>query len=141
VDTLLDDVALLRLKAEGVERGNENSSLTFKAHNKLTLLEAEFRQLQEVSDGKSVAALPLMSLQSSIVAIKEAIKENVLPELAASVAYPIVEKVEDLKALLVETQAFDRKVEELRVEFEALKRLIDQLDGLREATPAPELAG
>jgi len=137
VDTLLDDVALLKLKAEGVERGNENSSLTFKAHNKLTLLEAEFRQLQEVSDGKSVAALPLMSLQSSIVAIKE----NVLPELAASVAYPIVEKVEDLKALLVETQAFDRKVEELRVEFEALKRLIDQLDSLREATPAPELAG
>ena len=130
VDTLLDDVELLRLKAESVEKGNENSSLTFRAHNKLTMLEVEFQQLRTMSEKKSVATLPIMSLQNSI----NVIRVQVLPGLRLSVEYPIVEKVEELKGLLVSTQEFDRKVEELRVEFEALKKLMEQLDGKKGTT-------
>ena len=68
--------------------------------------------------------LPLLVLQNSI----NQIREHVLPELRDAIDYPVAAKVEDLKLLLVETKVFDKNVDELRNEFEALKTLMDQLD-------------
>ena len=68
--------------------------------------------------------LPLLVLQNSI----DQIREHVLPELRDAIDYPVAAKVEDLKLLLVETKVFDKNVDELRNEFEALKTLMDQLD-------------
>ncbi len=51
-----------------------------------------------------------------------------MPELRDAIDYPVAAKVEDLKLLLVETKVFDKNVDELRNEFEALKTLMDQLD-------------
>ena len=68
--------------------------------------------------------LPLLVLQNSI----NQIREHVLPELRDAIDYPVAAKVEDLKLLLVETKIFDKNVDELRNEFEALKTLMDQLD-------------
>jgi len=136
VDTLLDDLELLHLKTEGIENGNENSSLlTFKAHNKLTMLEAELKRLKTVSEEKNTATLPILSLQKSI----NTIRNEVIPDLKASAEYPIVEKVEELKGLLVQTQEFDKKVEELRMEFEALKKLMEQLDAKKGMTTDDEV--
>lgn len=125
VDTLLDDIELLFGVARGIENGNKDSSLTFKAHNKLTGLEKQFMDLKSLKEKKLESSpLPLLSLQNSI----NGIKEGVLPELRDAIDYPIVEKIEDLKLLLKETQVFDKNVDALRNEFEALKTLMDQLD-------------
>ena len=123
VDTLLDDLDILYLTADSIQNGNKNSSLTFKAHNKVALLEKQFNELNELKDSTESSQLPLQSLQATI----NDIKDRVMPELEDLVSYPIDEKLANLEELLVETEAFDKNVAELRDDFEILEQLITQL--------------
>ena len=124
VDTLLDDVELLILKVHGIESGNENSSLTYKAHNKLTLLENEFARLKATKESTALTQIPLLSLQNSI----EHIQSIQLPQLKEAISFPIKDKIEPLKSLLAESEEFNRNIALLRNEFDGLESLIKLLE-------------
>ena len=129
VDTLLDDTDELFMKADSIENGHRNSSLTYKAHSKLVTLEAEFKRLKSGIPVDSYSNTPLANLQRSI----NHINTQVLPELMLATSFPIGDKITTIKNLLSEAGLLANDINELRAKIEVLDATIMNLDKKDEA--------
>lgn len=123
VNTLLDDVEELFVKADGIESGNRDSSLTFKAHNKLIKLENEFKLIDDAVDPSQYGNTPLLNLQRSIQSI-----QNDLLGLKLMTEYNINDKIKLLTKLLSDAELFNKDINDLRIKLDVLDQIIDELD-------------
>jgi hypothetical protein len=129
VHTLLDDVEELIMRAEQTEDGNKNSSLTFKAHNKLIRLENEFNSIKDdylklQSDQDFETKIPLINIKKTI----ERINNVDLPNLKQMTQYPIEDKIKNLNGLVTEADTFNQEINELRMKLDLLDKIINELD-------------
>lgn len=123
VNTLLDDISELVIKADGIESGNKDSSLTFKAHNKLIKLENEFKIIKESTDSSQYDQTPLLNLQRSIITV-----QNDLLGLKLMTEYNINDKIKLLTKLFNEAELFNKDISDLRIKLDILDEIIDDLD-------------
>jgi len=85
----LDDLDILSIKVDGIENGNKDSSLTFKAQNKLVNLEEEFKRLTDNLDPTIYESSPLIMLQKQI----DDHQRNLLPKFQQILALPLADKM------------------------------------------------
>lgn len=123
VHTLLDDVEELQMKANSIENGNKDSSLTFKAHNKLVILEDEFEKIKNSIDPNQYDSTPLSNLQRQIQIV-----QNDILGLKLMTEYDINDKIKLLSKLLEDAEMFSNEISELRNKLDVLDKLIDELD-------------
>jgi hypothetical protein len=123
VSTLLDDVAELLVKANEIENGNKNYSLTFKAHNKLTRLEDEFSGVKAALDPTTYDSTPLLVLKRSIQSAQDEL--NNLKQMAE---YDMSDKVKLLTRLLNEAELFNKDVGSLRFKLSLLDQIIEEFE-------------
>lgn len=112
VNTLLDDVAELVVKADGIESGNKDSSLTFKANSKLMKLESDFQAIKDSVDPSQYDQTPLVLLQRSIKTV-----QNDLLGLKLMTEYNINDKIKLLTKLLADAELFNKDISDLRHDF------------------------
>ena len=124
IDTLLDDLDILFIKVDGIENGNKNSSLTFKAHNKLIKLENEFKVISDSVDSTTYGSTPLVLLQKQI----DNYQKKILPEFQNMLTYPLADKMKAIKALLTDAENFNAEINGLRNKFDALDTVLNQMD-------------
>jgi DNA repair exonuclease SbcCD ATPase subunit len=120
----LDDLDILSIKVDGIENGNKDSSLTFKAQNKLVNLEEEFKRLTDNLDPNIHDSLPLIMLQKQI----DDHQRNLLPKFQQILALPLADKMKAIKSLLSEAEEFNQEINSLRNKFETLEAVLNQLD-------------
>lgn len=123
VNTLLDDIGELVIKADGIESGNNDSSLTFKANNKLTKLESDFEAVKAAVDPSQYDKTPLVMLQRSIKTV-----QNDLLGLKLMTEYNINDKIKLLSKLLGDADLFNKDISDLRIKLDILDKIIDDLD-------------
>ena len=123
VHTLLDDVEGLFIKADGIESGNKDSSLTFKAHNKLVKLESELSLIENSVKKDEYDATPLISLQREIKRIQDDLKD-----LKLFTQYNMNDKISNLTNLLDDANSFNKEINELRIKLDILDGIINDLD-------------
>lgn len=123
VNTLLDDLSELVIKADSIESGNKDSSLTFKANNKLIKLESEFAAIKAAVDPNMFDQTPLVLLQRSIKTV-----QNDLLGLKLMTEYNINDKIKLLTHLLNDAELFNKDISDLRIKLDILDKIIDDLD-------------
>ncbi len=124
IDTLLDDLDILFIKLDSIEDGNKNSSLTFKAHNKLVKLENEFKLISDSIDPSSYGITSLALFQKQI----DNYQRNLLPELQNMLTYPLADKMKAIKTLLADAEEFNAEINSLRNKFDAFDTVLNQMD-------------
>ena len=112
MNTLLEDVAELVVKADGIESGNKDSSLTFKANSKLMKLESDFQAIKDSVDPSQYDQTPLVLLQRSIKTV-----QNDLLGLKLMTEYNINDKIKLLTKLLADAELFNKDISDLRHDF------------------------
>lgn len=120
----MDDLDILSIKVDGIENGNKDSSLTFKAQNKLVNLEEEFKRLTDNLDPTIYESSPLIMLQKQI----DDHQRNLLPKFQQILALPLADKMKAIKSLLSEAEEFNQEINSLRNKFETLEAVLSQLD-------------
>lgn len=123
VNTLLDDVNELVIKADGIESGNKDSSLTFKANSKLVKLESELNAIKDSIDPSQYDQTPLVLLQRSIKTV-----QTDLLGLKLMTEYNINDKIKLLTRLLSDAELFNKDISDLRIKLDILDKIIDDLD-------------
>jgi laminin, alpha 3/5 len=123
VHTLLDDVEMLFVKADGIESGNKDSSLTFKAHNKLVKLENELSLIENSMNPSEYDSTPLLNLQREIKRIQDDLKD-----LKLFTQYDMTDKIANLTSLLDDANSFNKEINELRIKLDILDGIINDLD-------------
>jgi hypothetical protein len=122
VHTLLDDLESLFIKADGIE--NRNSSLMFKANNKLVKLEDEYNQLKSSITPESVTNTAIVNLARTI----NDIKNNRLPDVYFVTSFQISEKIDSFTEVHQNAIKFADDLSELRIKLDSLNRAIEELD-------------
>ena len=120
----MDDLDILSIKVDGIENGNKDSGLTFKAQNKLVNLEEEFKRLTDNLDPNIHDSSPLIMLQKQI----DDHQRNLLPKFQQILALPLADKMKAIKSLLSEAEEFNQEINSLRNKFETLEAVLNQLD-------------
>lgn len=123
VNTLLDDLGELVIKADGIESGNRDSSLTFKANSKLAKLETDYQAVKAVVDPNKYDQTPLALLQRSIKTV-----QSDLLGLKLMTEYNINDKIKLLTKLLGDAELFNKDISDLRIKLDILDQIIDDLD-------------
>ena len=118
VNTLLDDVNELVIKADGIESGNKDSSLTFKANSKLAKLESELNAIKESIDPSQYDQTPLVLLQRSIKTV-----QTDLLGLKLMTEYNINDKIKLLTRLLADAELFNKDISDLRIKLDILDKI------------------
>ena len=114
---------VLFVKADGIESGNKDSSLTFKAHNKLVKLENELSLIEGSVSSADYDSTPLLSLQRDIKRI-----QNDLKDLKLFTQYNMNDKIANLTSLLGDAESFNKDINELRIKLDILDGIISDLD-------------
>jgi laminin alpha 3/5 len=122
IHTILDDIEELFTKADSIESGNKDSSLTFKAQSKLTKLDKEFSFVKSIDPSQYDSTI-LANLQRTI---KQAQKELVGLKLMTEL--DMNEKIKNYTALLNDAEIFNKDLNELRLKLDVLDQIITDLD-------------
>ena len=123
VHTLLDDVEVLFLKADGIESGNKDSALTFRAQSKLVKLESEYNFIKDAVSPSQYDSTPLLNLQRAIKAIQSDLKD-----LKLFTEYNMNDKIKNLTGLLNDAELFNKDLNDLRMKLDVLDGIIGDLD-------------
>lgn len=122
VHTLLDDVAELEMKAHGIENGNKDSSLTFKAHQKLVRLETEFENIKASIDPSEYENTPLLNLQRQISSI-----QNDIISLKLMTDIDIKGKIKKFEKIHEESEKLNQELGVLRVNIDLLESMLQDI--------------
>jgi len=114
---------MLFVKADGIESGNKDSSLTFKAHNKLVKLENELSLIESSMSPSEYDSTPLLNLQREIKRIQDDLKD-----LKLFTQYDMTDKIANLTSLLDDANSFNKEINELRIKLDILDGIINDLD-------------
>ncbi|CAF0881627.1 unnamed protein product, partial [Brachionus calyciflorus] len=122
VHTLLDDVSELEMKAHGIQSGNKNSSLTFRAYQKIVKLENDFENIKNSISPSDYETTPLLNLQRQILSV-----QNDILSLKLMTDVDVNEKVKHLTKILSDSELLNKDLGELRVRIDLLDKLLDEI--------------